>query len=242
MQVVHRLLQRALRGFAARLDRHDHGEGHGGQRGRQAGQNRQIPDRAEAQHPEGPGQTPTADQSQGGEHADHAQQRQPLHPLAEQDGDQGDSPQVIDDGQGQQEDAQRRRQLLAHHRKDSQGEGDVGGQRNGPALRRPAQHPRYGQIDQTRNRHPAQGGDDRQSQFLGVAQFALEDLVFDLQPDHEEEDRHQPLLDPVGDRLLQPQRTDLKHVDALQPVEIVARPGRVGDDQGSQGGQAQGGA
>ena len=30
-----------------------------------------------------------------------------------------------------------------------------------------------------------------------VAELALDELALDLQPDHEEEDRHEPVVDPV---------------------------------------------
>ena len=168
------------------------------------------------------------------------QQRNPVGPLAEQHRDQGDGAQVVDDGQGQKEDPQRRRQSLAHETEDGQGEGDVCGQGDGPAgIGRPDGAGQQ-QIDRRRPRHAAQGRQHRRRQLPGIAQFAAHDLVFDLQPHHEEEDRHQPFLDPVGDRLLQPDRADLKHVTGLQPGEIVGRPGRVGDHQGGDGGQRQG--
>jgi hypothetical protein len=91
----------------------------------------------------------------------------------------------------------------------------------------PPSQPGDGQIDEGRGDHAAQRGQHRGRQLAGIAELAAQDLVFDLQPDHEEEDRHQAFLDPVGDRLLEPQRADLEDVIALQPVEIVGRPGEL---------------
>src|SRR5690606_41354282 len=125
--------------------------------------------------------------------------------LAEQNGEQGDGAQVVDNGQGQQEDAQRRGQTAPHHGENGQGEGDVGRQRNGPSLRGAAQRSGDGQIDQARNRHAAQRRQNGQGQLLGIAEFALQDLIFDFKADDQEEERHQAFLDTVGVRRLKPQ-------------------------------------
>ena len=69
---------------------------------------------------------PSGDQAAEHQSAQRPQQRRPVRALAEQHGDQGNGPQVVDDGQGQQEDPQRRRQALADEAEDGQRKGDVG--------------------------------------------------------------------------------------------------------------------
>ena len=51
--------------------------------------------------------------------------------------------------------------------------------------------------DRDRQRHAADGGDRRQRRGAPVAQLAHHQLALDLQPDDEEEHRHQPVVDPV---------------------------------------------
>ena len=54
-----------------------------------------------------------------------------------------------------------------------------------------------GEVDQRRDDHPADGGDRRHRRLPAVAQLAVDQLALDLQADDEEEDRHQPVVDPL---------------------------------------------
>ena len=118
--------------------------------------------------------------------------------MGEEDRDHGDRAEVVDDGQGEQEGPQRGGQLGAHEPQDRQGEGDVGGHRDGPALR-----PTVGQcevdagVDQGGDDHAAQGRDDRDQGLGRLAQGADGQLPLELEAGHEEEDRQQPVGGPV---------------------------------------------
>ena len=60
------------------------------------------------------------------------------------------------------------------------------------------------EVDQHRHRHPAEPGEHRQRDAPSLSQLAHVELAARLEADHEEEQRHQALVDPVaqilGDR------------------------------------------
>ena len=86
------------------------------------------------------------------------QQRHDVDAARVEHGDDQDGPDVIHDGQRQQEGLERRRQPTADQGQHPQGEGDVGGHRDPPA---PGRLPAGvdGQVQQGGHRHPAEGGD-----------------------------------------------------------------------------------
>jgi hypothetical protein len=86
------------------------------------------------------------------------QQRQDIDAAGVEDGDDQDGPDVVDDGQGEQERLERCRQPTADQGQHAKGEGDVGGHRDPPA---PGRLPAGvdGQVQQGGHRHPAQCGD-----------------------------------------------------------------------------------
>ena len=49
----------------------------------------------------------------------------------------------------------------------------------------------------TGEEHTPEGSDDGEDGFLGRREFADEELLLDLQPDEEEEDRHQGIVDDL---------------------------------------------
>ena len=53
------------------------------------------------------------------------------------------------------------------------------------------------EVDQRGSDHPADRGDDRRGEPATLAQLAHVELAADLEPDDEEEERHQPVVDPV---------------------------------------------
>jgi hypothetical protein len=83
---------------------------------------------------------------------------------------------------------------------------------------------------------PREGSDHHP---LAVGQFSHRHFSSDLHADHEEEHRHQRLVDPeaqiVGDREV----PDVDRKGGRPEVEITVREGRVGPDQGCDGGQQQ---
>jgi hypothetical protein len=84
-------------------------------------------------------------------------------------------------------------------------------------------------IDQGWDDHAAQGRHARQNAPRPAGQLAVDRLALDLQPDQQEEHRHQPVIDPVG-------QAETADID-VQGVEITVGQRRVGDHQ-RQGGRA----
>ena len=128
--------------------------------------------------------------------------------IGEEHRDHRDGEQVVDDGEGQQKGAQRRRQMGGQHRKHRERERDVGGDRHRPAVE--VLGMAGGQIDRDVDRrgddHSPDGGRDRQRGARGVAQVAGDELALELQPDDEEEDRQQPVGGPRRHAQVQMQR------------------------------------
>ena len=159
--------------------------------------------------------------------------------VGEEGRDQDYGTQVIGDRQGQEEGPEREREAGPSNSEGRQGEGDVGRYRHGPALHRPARTPVEGQVDQRRCHHAAQGTQDRKGELPGIGQFPSQDLVFDLQPHDEEEDRHQAILDPLQDGLGDFDVPRLEGEGMLDQAEIACRPGRVGENDRQGGSQGQ---
>ena len=145
--------------------------------------------------------------------------------------DHQDGADVVHDGQRQQHDAQARRNARAHDRQAAHGEGDVGGHRDAPAarLRRP-RHER--EVEGGRDDHAAQRGGERERGPTRVAKLAEHELALHLEPDDEEEDPHQAVVDPVLERVphleLAPREADLR----LPQREEVLGERRVGEREG----------
>ena len=57
-----------------------------------------------------------------------------------------------------------------------------------------------GEVEQRGNDHPAERGDRRQRGATRIAELAFDDLALDLEPDDEEEERHQTFVDPAAQR------------------------------------------
>ena len=85
----------------------------------------------------------------------------------------------------------------ADQREQPERERGVGGHRRAPAARRRPPGVE-GQVDGDRHEHPAQPGQQRQHQPAPFAQVAQVELAPGLQPDDEEEERHQAAVDPVA--------------------------------------------
>ena len=70
-----------------------------------------------------------------------------------------------------------------------------------PQPARPAPPSVERDVDDRRHDHAADRRDDRQHRLARLGQLADDDLALDLEPDDEEEERHQPVVDPVLERL-----------------------------------------
>ena len=108
--------------------------------------------------------------------------------------DHEDRSDVIDDGERQQEQAAAEWHPGSEQGHHPEGEGNVGGHRDAPAIHRSGA-PGEGEVDEGRYHHSAQRGESGECGGAGVAQIAGHQFAFDLEADHEEEDRHQPIVD-----------------------------------------------
>ena len=144
---------------------------------------------------------------------------------------------VVHDGQGRQEQAQRDGQAPTHECEDAQRERDVRGHRDAPARCPRTSHVER-EVDDRGQDGAADGRHDGQHRRAGLAQLAQHQLALDLEPDHEEEHHHQAVVDHVVqghlERLVAHDDADVR---LPQGVPGVAH-GRVGEqqrhDRGSQ--------
>ena len=151
-----------------------------------------------------------------------------------EDRDDEDRADVVDDGEREQEQLQRRRDAAAEQAEHADGHRDVGGHRDAPAVDGVAAGVDR-EVDQGGDQHPADRGDGRERGASGLPQLALDELALDLEPDDEEEQRHQPVVDPLAQRQVERATSDA-HVEVCGPQVDVARlPRRVGPDQRDDG-------
>jgi hypothetical protein len=187
------------------------------------------------QRPAQQGQDPDPQQHRAGQHPDGGQRQPAEGELAGVgDCDHGDGGDVVDHGQREQERLGPGRDSGAEQGQDPDGEGGVGGHGDGPAPGRRAAGVE-GQEDQGRDGRPGQGGQDGQAGPAGVAEASDGELAFDLQPDDQEEDGHQGVVDPMPHIPRQ-----APHGQLLLPQALVGVGHRaVGQGQGGDGGGQQ---
>ncbi len=82
-----------------------------------------------------------------------------------------------------------------------------------------------------RDGHAADRGDAGQRHVARVLELAFEELAFELEPDEEEEHRHQPVVDPQDQRFREPLTVDGDR--ELRREHVIVEPGEPGvcDDQ-----------
>ena len=85
---------------------------------------------------------------------------------------------------------------------------------------------------------PPSGRDAGQDAPRPGRELAVEDLALDLQPDQQEEHRHQGVVDPVVDGLAQSNRSDPDLAGGSQQRLVVRPEGRIGDDESRDSGEA----
>ena len=89
---------------------------------------------------------------------------------------------VVDDSEGEEQDAQRRRDAFSQQREDPDGERDVGRGGNPGAARRRCAGVEQ-EVDARRNEHAAQRGDRGQGGAPELAELARVQLALDLEPE-----------------------------------------------------------
>jgi hypothetical protein len=124
---------------------------------------------------------------------------------------------------------------------DAERERDVGCHRNPPAAQRDRIIPVNRGVDQRRDDHPAERGDQRQRRLAHGGELADEELALDLEADEEKEDRHPELVDPDRERLRehQPGIAEAQLATQREHLGVPAAERRVGDDDGDERGQRQ---
>jgi len=153
----------------------------------------------------------------------------------ESDHDQRDD--VVDHHDGEQERPQAFGEAWTNQRQGAQGEGGVGGHRHAPPARRRVAA-RDHQVQGDGPDHPADAREYRGDHTRAFAQLAHVELPASLQPDHEEEQRHQPAVDPLGKGQRDPVVPDVDRQGGMPHPGI---PGRIdaGPDQRGQDGYQQ---
>lgn len=122
-----------------------------------------------------------------------------LQPVPVEQCDDDDATDVVEDGEGCDEDVERPRHAILEKREHPDAERDVRGHRNGPSsLARLA--PVEGKEDRSREHHAADRRDRRQACPRERLQLADGQLPLDLHADDEEEDRHQHVVDQLEKR------------------------------------------
>ncbi len=152
------------------------------------------------------------------------------HPLGVEDRDHDDAADVVDDGEGEDEDPHAERDATSGERDHADCEGDVG--RHGHT--EPAGLPSEidDDVDRRRHDHATECGEGRQCRSAPIAEFAVDELTFDLESDDEEEQRHEPIVDPRVEREVEvDQVADAQRNLGVEELAISTRPGRVGPDQ-----------
>ncbi len=130
---------------------------------------------------------------------------------------------IVDDRDGGQKQFERGGHAFPDQRQHTQCERNVGRRRDGPAARQPRIGRRDQQIDERRDDHARQRRHARQDAIVPGRQASIDAFPLDLQPDEQEEYRHQRIVDPMQHA----ERPDL----GRQSGEINRAERRVGDDQ-----------
>ena len=168
--------------------------------------------------------------------ADPRQQRRHLQPRAVKNRDNGQSGQIIHDGEGEQVGAHPVGQPGTDQRQHSECERGVGGHGRAPAPGSRATRV-GGEVDGDGDDHSAQADQQRQRQPPPLAQFAHVELAPRLQADDQEEERHQAGVHPAVQVVGQARAADV-HRQPGGPERFVGSRRDVRPDQrADRGGQ-----
>ncbi len=119
-----------------------------------------------------------------------------VHVFGIEQRDDGDRTDVVDDGDGQQQRLQRDWYPAAQQSEETQRKGNIGSGGNGPAANIVRRTGVDGHEYQRRNDHAANRGKNRKRCLLPALQLTGHDLALHFQADQEEEQRHQAVVDP----------------------------------------------
>ena len=138
---------------------------------------------------------------------------------------------VVDDGERQQQHAQRRRHAPPDERQHPDREGDIGRCRYRPAA--PRGRIAVGEkVEQRGQHHTARRGDDRERGDLEIREHALVHLAADLEPDHEKENTHESIVHPEAQVLRRDEPCDPQARPDLPERLVGLRPGGIRPDEG----------
>src|SRR5690606_5256554 len=142
--------------------------------------------------------------------------------------DDEDGDDVVEDREGEEEDAQPGREAAAEDGEDAECERDVGGGGDRPPVLEPGAR-RHREVDEDGDDDAAEGGDRRAQRRGGAVELARGELVAQLDGDDEEEDREQAVADPVADGEAD-RGTRQGDIGALEVTERHAERGVRGEE------------
>ena len=128
------------------------------------------------------------------------------------------------------EDLQRKRRPRPQQGKHTKAKRNIGSHRYAPTPELLAARVEC-YVEKRGNDHSAQRGEDGQCRLPYRAQFAYDDRPLDLKADNEEEDRHEAVVDPVMDRLINRPAAEADNNVGLQQLVVGVIPGGIGPDQ-----------
>ena len=157
---------------------------------------------------------------------DHAADREGQHRelAGVEHRDDHDRGEVVDHRDRGEEDLQRDRDPAAEHGEDAQREGDVGCRGNRPSVHRERVTAVHEGIDPRGNRDAADSRDEGQGDLGGRGKLTEEHLPLQLEADQQEEDRHQAVVDPEQERLLDHPFADADRAVGLEDRAVPLAP------------------
>ena len=178
-----------------------------------------------------------AERQQQAEEADRDRERDDVDLLRVDGGDHQQGHEVVHDHERQQADAQARRSRC-HERERTERERRIGGHRHAPAMG-PGTAGVERHVDQHRQRHTSAGRrrDDRDA--TPFPQPSQVELAPRLEPDDEEEERHQSLAHPLPERHRDAGAPDADRQLGVPERVVGVRPRRVGPDERGHGREQQ---
>ena len=146
----------------------------------------------------------------------------------------GDRADVVDDGQGEQEQPEPVGAARPEQRQDAEHERGVGRHDDAPAgTGRAGAVDR--QVDRGRDEQPAERAERRGRDVPAVAQLPDADLAGDLEADDQEEQRHGGVVDPVPEVERELEVPDADRGRGVPEGGVALRPGRVRPGQRHDG-------
>ncbi len=142
--------------------------------------------------------------------------------------------QVVDHREREQERPELSRSSLANEPESGEGERDVRGDRDRPAVEVAVRDQVDRQVGQPGADHGPEGGGDRQRRIAAVAQRAEDELALDLQGDDVEEDRHQAVVHDLEQVEMQLEVAHARDGLVVPEVAVGVRRGVGPDERGDR--------